>query len=92
MATEHAADRDNIEIRVLPFNAGAHPSLTGAFRILTMPAPFPVVGYAETPKGAVYVESPDMATFIRMYDRLHKLALDPTESAELISAIAGELQ
>ncbi|MEV4243738.1 Scr1 family TA system antitoxin-like transcriptional regulator [Streptosporangium canum] len=49
----------NIELRVLPFSAGAHASPTGAFRIFTMEKPFPEVGYVETPKGAIYVESPD---------------------------------
>ncbi|WP_440064449.1 DUF5753 domain-containing protein [Streptosporangium sp. OZ121] len=49
------AVRPNIEIRVLPFSAGAPASPSGAFRILTMEEPFPEVGYAETPKGAIYI-------------------------------------
>lgn len=81
----------NIEIRVLPFSAGAHASPTGAFRIFTMEKPFPEVGYAETPKGAIYVESPDTQRFARTYDELRELALTPEESAELISAMAEEL-
>ncbi|MET8333888.1 helix-turn-helix transcriptional regulator [Streptosporangium canum] len=81
----------NIEIRVLPFSAGAHASPTGAFRIFTMEKPFPEVGYAETPKGAIYVESPDTQRFARTYDELRELALTPEESAELISATAEEL-
>lgn len=87
---EHAA-RPNIEIRVLPFSAGAHASPTGAFRIFTMEERFPEVGYAETPKGAIYVESPDAERFARTYDRLRKLTLAPEESAELISAMTEEL-
>jgi hypothetical protein len=87
---EYAA-RPNIEIRVLPFSAGAHASPTGAFRIFTMEKPFPEVGYAETPKGAIYVESPDTQRFARTYDELRELTLVPEESAELISAIAETL-
>lgn len=86
----HAA-RPNIEIRVLPFSAGAHASPGGAFRIFTMEEPFPEVGYAETPKGAIYVESPDTQRFVRTYDELRELALPPKESAVLISVIAEEL-
>lgn len=87
---EHAI-QPNIEIRVLPFSAGAHASPTGAFRILTIEKPFPEVAYAETPKGAIYVESPDTERLVQTYDELQKLALTPRESVELISAIAEEL-
>ncbi|MEU0485537.1 helix-turn-helix transcriptional regulator [Streptosporangium sp. NPDC006013] len=86
------AARPNIEIRVLPFSAGAHASPTGAFRILAMRNPYPGVAYAETPKGAIYVESPDAESFMLTYDNLQKLALGPENSAELISAIAKEMR
>ncbi|MEV4379132.1 helix-turn-helix transcriptional regulator [Streptosporangium sp. NPDC049644] len=81
----------NVEIRVLPFSAGAHASPTGAFRIFSMEKPFPEIGYAETPKGAIYVESPDTQRFMQAYDELRELALTPEESAELISVTAEEL-
>ncbi|MEU9889195.1 helix-turn-helix transcriptional regulator [Sphaerisporangium sp. NPDC051011] len=84
------AARPNIEIRVLPFTAGAHASPTGAFRIFTIEKPFPEVGYAETPRGAIYVESPDSQSFVRTYDDLRGLALNPEESAALISVMAEE--
>lgn len=85
------AKRPNIEIRVLPFAAGAHASPSGAFRILTMEEPFPEVAYGETPKGAIYVEAPETERLAQMYDRLQGLSLDPDESAELISSMAEEL-
>ncbi|GAA3067250.1 helix-turn-helix domain-containing protein [Streptosporangium carneum] len=86
------AARPNIEIRVLPFSAGAHASPTGAFRILLMEDRFPEVAYAETLKGAIYVESPDTERFLLTYDNLRKLTLGPEESAEFISAIAEEVR
>ncbi|MFF5112816.1 helix-turn-helix domain-containing protein [Streptosporangium sp. NPDC000509] len=86
----HAA-QPNIEVRVLPFSAGAHASPAGAFRIFTMEKAFPEIGYAETPKGAIYIESPDAQRFVRTYDELRELALTPEESAVLISATAEEL-
>ncbi|MEV8636351.1 helix-turn-helix transcriptional regulator [Streptosporangium sp. NPDC051023] len=85
------ANRPNVEIRVLPFSAGAHASPTGAFRIFTMAKPFPEVGYAETPKGAIYVESPDAERFARTYDELRESAFAPEESTDFISAIAEKL-
>ncbi|MEV4098386.1 helix-turn-helix domain-containing protein [Streptosporangium saharense] len=90
----HLADqvaRPNVEIRIMPFSAGAHASPAGAFRIFTMGESFPEVGYAETPKGAIYVESPDSERFMRMYDELRKLTLGPEESTEFIVATAEEL-
>jgi transcriptional regulator with XRE-family HTH domain len=84
--------RSNVDIRVLPFSAGAHASPAGAFRILSLQDPYPDVAYAETLAGAVYVEAPDVKPFVQAYDRLYQVSLDPKKSAELISASAKELQ
>jgi len=86
------AERPNIEVRVLPFRAGAHASPAGAFRIFTMEDPLPEVGYAETPTGAIYVESPDTERLVRTYDKVRDLALTRGESIQLISMIAEELR
>ncbi|MFI6455458.1 helix-turn-helix domain-containing protein [Streptosporangium amethystogenes] len=84
------ASRPNIEVRVLPFSAGAHASPTGAFRILTIEKPFPEVAYADTPKGAIYVESPDTERLVQAYDELQKLSLGPEESVKVISKLSEE--
>lgn len=81
----------SIEIRVLPFSAGAHTGHEGAFTVVGMPEPYPDVVYVETPAGGIYVEAPDTDRFARAYDRLQEIALEPDQSAELISAIAEEL-
>jgi transcriptional regulator with XRE-family HTH domain len=82
--------RPNVEIWVLPFAAGAHASPTGAFRILTLPEPYPDVAYAETLTGSVYVEAPHVERFAQAYARLREAALSPEESTELISALVEE--
>ncbi|MFD0884816.1 helix-turn-helix domain-containing protein [Streptosporangium algeriense] len=90
----HLADqaaKPNVEIRVLPFSVGVHASAAGAFRIFTLGEGFPGVGYAETPKGAIYVESPDSESFVKMYEETLKLTLSPEKSVEFIIAIAEEL-
>ncbi|MEV5413631.1 helix-turn-helix transcriptional regulator [Thermopolyspora sp. NPDC052614] len=86
------AMQPNIEVRVLPLSAGAHASPAGAFRIFTMEDPLPEIGYAETPTGAVYIESPDAGRLMRTYDRLRELTLTPGESVQLISTIVEELR
>nr|WP_026341212.1 helix-turn-helix transcriptional regulator [Actinomadura atramentaria] len=86
------AERPNTDVRVLPFKAGLHPSHTGAFKIFTMPEPFPRIAHADTLQGAVYIESPQCDRLVEAYDRLHTLSLGPADSVELISAVAEELE
>lgn len=86
------AAQPNVEVRVLPFSAGAHASPSGAFKIFTMPDPFPKIAHAETPQGGIYIESPDCDRLVQIYDRLRELSLDPQASADLISATVEELQ
>lgn len=82
----------NIDVRVLPFGAGAHASPQGAFSVLLMAEPFPEVAHVEGPAGAVYIETPNTDRFLRTYDRLWEAGLAADESAELISNVAEELQ
>ncbi|MDG4797190.1 helix-turn-helix transcriptional regulator [Micromonospora sp. WMMD1082] len=85
------AHRPNIEIRVLPFKAGAHASPAGAFKVFTMVEPYPDVAYTETLGGAIYVETPGAERFVQTYDRLQRVTLTPEESAERISAATEEI-
>lgn len=89
--TECAA-RPNIEVRILPFSAGVHASPTGAFKIFTMPDPFPRIAHAETPQGSIYIESPDCNRMVETYHRLQELTIAPEESVQLISSLAEELE
>lgn len=84
--------RERIEIRVLPFRAGAHPGQMGSFIILTQPYPFPEVGYAETLGGSVVVEAEAVERFTTAYDLLRDHALDARESINLISEVEQELR
>jgi len=54
------AERQDIEIRVLPFATGAHPAMTGAFRILDFADDEdPDVVYLEAMVGGRYLELPE---------------------------------
>ncbi len=83
-----------VMVQVLPFAAGAHPGMDGAFDILTFPDPADAeVVYLQYRMGSVYLEE---SRFIREYaglfDRLRAKALDPDDSRALIEQIAGTLR
>jgi transcriptional regulator with XRE-family HTH domain len=51
--------RDNVDIRVLPWSIGAHAAMAGAFRVLDFDDPDdPDVVYLESHVGAMYLEEP----------------------------------
>lgn len=79
-----------VDIRVLPLRAGTLASVHGSFEIFQMPDPFPEVAYTETLAGAIYTEAPDIYRFVHAYDGHKASALGPTESIEMISAIAKD--
>ncbi|GAA2881504.1 helix-turn-helix domain-containing protein [Nonomuraea rubra] len=81
----------NIEIRVLPLQAGAHASPDGAFRIFGLPQPFPAVAYVPTPAGAIYVEGETADGLKLKYDRIQRNALSIEDSRRLIAAAKESL-
>jgi hypothetical protein len=85
-----AAERPCVELRVLPFSAGAHASPMGSFNVFGMEEPYPEVAYVETLKGALYIEPPDTAPILKRYDWLREASLDREASAEFISALIKE--
>lgn len=85
-------DHDRIELRVLPFSAGAHAGHDGAFQLFTQDYPYAMVGYAETLGGSIYVEAEEAERFARAYDLLERAALDPRDSAALIASLEKDLE
>jgi len=62
------ARQEHVEIRVLPWSAGAHAAMAGAFRIMDFEDPEdPDVVYLESHVGAVYLEEP---AEVREYRRI----------------------
>jgi transcriptional regulator with XRE-family HTH domain len=67
--------RDNVDIRVLPWEAGAHPAmLAGPFMIFDFHHEAdPAVVRAETHAGARYLEKPDeVAEYRRVFDLIYR--------------------
>ncbi|WAE76222.1 Scr1 family TA system antitoxin-like transcriptional regulator [Streptomonospora nanhaiensis] len=74
------------------YEAGVHATLSsGSFSVYRMEDPSPEVGYVETPKGALYIETPDSDSMMEMYDRLWEVSLSAEESAEFIFTVSKEL-
>jgi transcriptional regulator with XRE-family HTH domain len=80
-------ERPTIDIRVLPFDAGAHASPDGSFRLLRIEQPFPEVAYMEGPAGSFHVESVDAGRLGAAYDRLWISALEDDASKEFVATV-----
>jgi transcriptional regulator with XRE-family HTH domain len=83
----------HVNVQVLPFRAGEHPSMIGGFRILGFPEPTdPNVVFQETQLGGLYHERlEDVDRYTLMFNHLIAKALDPGESRRLITKAVAEL-
>ena len=71
------ADRGTADIRVLPFAAGAHAAMAGAFRVLDFDDPDdPDVVYLESHVGALYLEEQEeVDEYRRIFDMVSQSAI-----------------
>lgn len=88
----HLAERPNIDVRILPFEAGLHASPAGAFKIISLPESFPEVACVESPAGAAYLEAPHVRHFEDVYDRLRESAHSPEASITSLNRVAKSLE
>jgi hypothetical protein len=77
---------------VIPFEAGAHPGMTGAFSILEFPeSADTAVVYLEGVTSDLYLEKEaDVRRYTGLYDHLMAAALGVTETRSLIAEYARE--
>lgn len=75
------AQRDNVDIRVLPWSVGAHAAMAGAFRIMDFDDPEdPDVVYLESHVGALYLEEADeVDEYRRIFELIRKNAVSVRE-------------
>jgi hypothetical protein len=87
-----ADDRPNVTVQVLPFDAGPHGSVFGAFTILAFPwATDAGVAYGEYRTGAIYCEElREVEEHSLTFQQLCALALSPDESTRLLRDTAEE--
>jgi transcriptional regulator with XRE-family HTH domain len=92
---EHALDvaaRPNIEVRVVPTSAGAHPALAaGPFALLDF-ALAQSIGYVEVVDDAVYAHDRDQVHgYTRLVAQLQDVALSPADSLDALRARIARL-
>lgn len=83
----------HVTLQVLPFAAGAHAGMDGAFTVLTFPDPSdrPVV-YLETATEGTYPESLEVLhRYTLIFNHLRAVSLSPSESTALIEEAARDL-
>jgi transcriptional regulator with XRE-family HTH domain len=73
---------DHIDVRILPWAAGAHAAMAGAFTILDFESPDdPAVVYAEMHTGGRYLERPEeLAEYRRVFDLIYQKSVPIEES------------
>ncbi|MFC5287460.1 helix-turn-helix domain-containing protein [Actinokineospora guangxiensis] len=85
-----AVERPQVTFRVLPLSLHGHPGLDGSFTMLDFER-FKSVVYLDHKISGLFLEEPDQVAFYRREaDRLLELALSPSESTDLVAAIAQE--
>jgi hypothetical protein len=79
----------NVEIRVLPFDAGAHAAMDGPFCLLSFPEPDdPDLVYLEQASSGLVPEEPEeVRRYTLMFGTLLGKALPPEESVSFMSKI-----
>jgi transcriptional regulator with XRE-family HTH domain len=86
------AERDNlVTIRVIPFEAGAHPGLFGPFTLLEFDGGLPDVLYLDTGQGALTMRTDghaEVTGYAKDFERLQEDALSEAKSIELIRSVA----
>lgn len=76
----------NVTFQVVPFGAGSHPGMLGAFSLLDFPPPDPSVVCLETIAGSLFQETEvEVAAGTLRYDHLRAMALSPAESTRMVT-------
>jgi transcriptional regulator with XRE-family HTH domain len=86
------AERPNVTIQVIPFEAGGHAAAGGPFTVLRFAEPdLRDVVYLEQLTSALYLDKPEIVESYQMVmERVCMEAAPPADSAGAIRAIAGE--
>jgi transcriptional regulator with XRE-family HTH domain len=81
----------HVTLQVLPFGAGAHPSMTSPFSLLSFDE-IPATVYIDVGRGAVYADGPeDVRAYGWRFDRLVELALTAEKTHDLLVRVASDL-
>ncbi|HEX3523425.1 MAG TPA: helix-turn-helix transcriptional regulator [Stellaceae bacterium] len=93
----HMADRaereESLTIRVIPFEAGAHPGLSGPFTLLEFDGAMPDLLYIDSGREASLItgSDPRIAQYADDFETLLESSLSAVESVELIRRVAEDM-
>ncbi|MEU3898414.1 Scr1 family TA system antitoxin-like transcriptional regulator [Streptomyces sp. NPDC029519] len=87
------AQLPNVRLQVLPFRAGGHACMAGAFSIVSFVEPEAVdVVHVDTIAATAWVEDEaESATYSSFFDRTARLSLAPKDSLRLIETISEDM-
>jgi transcriptional regulator with XRE-family HTH domain len=87
-----ASVQPNIMLQVVPFDAGSHPGMDGAFVVLEFPDPADQsIVYTESAAGGLFLEEEvEIRRYILMFEHLRAAALRPEATVSLLDEIAVE--
>lgn len=84
-----AARSPNITIQALPYSAGAHPGMPGAFLVMEFPDDDPALVYTESAGGGLFQEAEaDVERYRTTFEHLVAQALSPAETTKFIKKAA----
>jgi transcriptional regulator with XRE-family HTH domain len=88
-----AAERPNVDVRILPFATGGHAAGGGAFTLLSFPeSDLPDLVYLEQLTGALYIDKHDeVVEYQKAMNALSNVALTPAASLDWLNAFQREL-
>jgi transcriptional regulator with XRE-family HTH domain len=85
-------ERTNINVQLLPFDAGFHSGLYGSFTLIGYPEPNPAVVWVEGLTNSVYFEDEtDVDRYVEVFDHLRATSLGPSETRARIASMIREL-
>ncbi len=87
------ADLPNVSVQVVPFAAGLHQGMRGAFKIVGFDdTPDENIVFLEGPHGDLIREDPgEVKSYRETFRRISKMALSPSDSVGLLRKAAGEM-
>jgi transcriptional regulator with XRE-family HTH domain len=87
-----AAELPNVTLQVLPFGAGAHPAMVGAFSVLRFPdQELPDIVYVEHLTSALYLsKQEDVDQYLHVMESICVRSAPPDRTVEIVGGVLNE--
>jgi transcriptional regulator with XRE-family HTH domain len=83
----------NVTIQIVPFTVGLHPGMSYPFEVVQFEdTPDENIVFIEAPRGdAIVDDAEEVQDYLRSFDRMTTLSLDPLESIDLLDRAARKM-